>query len=92
MGQDNRYKTDVMLGEKYLDEQTGIEGTAVAVTFFQHACERVSLELVVAGKIEEYTFDAPRLTAVETGETMTASAPGGPDRASSHVRRGPLSR
>lgn len=73
-----RYATDVKLGERYRDEQTGIEGTATAVSFYQYGCERVSIEAVVAGKIEEYGFDAPRLTHVSTNERIAPSPrPGG---------------
>lgn len=72
------YTTDIVLGERYRDKQTGIEGVAVAVHFFQFACERVSIETVVNGKIEDYAFDAPRLTSVETGEQAQSERPGGP--------------
>lgn len=80
------YKSDIVLGERYVDEQTGIEGVATTVAFFQYACERTSLEVVVAGKIEEYTFDAPRLTHVSTGERATSEKTGGPDRGESRMR------
>jgi hypothetical protein len=87
-----KYASDIVLGERYLDEQTGIEGTAIALSFFQFGCERVSLELVVEGKIEEYGFDAPRLTRVNTGEKAETSATGGPARGVSHVRPGVVGR
>lgn len=74
------YRTDIKLGERYRDDQTGVEGVAVSVGFFQHACERVTLERVsdFDRKIEEYTFDAPRLTHVTTGLTARATKTGGP--------------
>ena len=75
-----KYASDIVLGEKYRDEQTGIEGIATSVSFYQHACERVVLELVVEGKIEEFAFDAPRLTHVETNRKATSEKTGGPDR------------
>jgi hypothetical protein len=87
-----KYESDIVLGERYRDEQTGIEGVATIISFFQHACERVSLELVVDGKIEEFTFDSPRLTRVSTGERATAEKTGGPDRGSSHLRPSHLGR
>ena len=80
------YGSDVLLGEKYRDGQTGIEGTAIAVIFFQHACERVELELVVDKKIETYTFDAPRLTHIETNHRATSEKTGGPDRGERGMR------
>ena len=86
------YRTDVRLGQRYRDAQTGITGTATAVTFHQHGCERVSLESVVAGKIEEYGFDAPRLVHIETEAPVTAARVGGPAKGVSHVRPGPVSR
>lgn len=73
-----KYRTDVKLGERYRDPQTGIEGTATAVTFYQYACERVSIETVVAGKIEEYGFDAPRLKHVDSNARPVQQRTGGP--------------
>jgi hypothetical protein len=73
-----KYGSDVELGKRYRDPQTGIEGTATAVTFYQYACERVMLETVVQGKIEEYGFDAPRLEDVDTKERADSKRPGGP--------------
>lgn len=86
MDRKHHYGSDVKLGEKYRDEQTGIEGISIAVTFFQHACERVTLELVVDGKIEEYTFDAPRLTHVDSGKQAEVDKTGGPDRGERNMR------
>ena len=86
------YRTDVRLGERYRDAQTGITGTATAVTFHQHGCERVGIETVIDGKIEEYAFDAPRLVHVETERPVTAVRVGGPAKGVSHVRPGPVSR
>lgn len=81
-----RYETDIRLGDRYVDKQTGIEGTATAVSFFQYGCERVSIETVVEGQIKEYGFDAPRLTHVETGQTATSTRTGGPEKGASHIR------
>ena len=74
------YRSDIVLGDRYVDKQTEIEGTATAIHFYQHGCERVTLETVVAGKIEEYGFDAPRLTHVASGVTATTTKTGGPER------------
>lgn len=76
------YATDIELGKKYRDERNGIEGTAVAVAFYEFACERVTIEHYNAtkGEMVEYTFDAPRLTAVDTGKTAIVTKTGGPDR------------
>jgi hypothetical protein len=75
------YSTEVVLGNKYRDTQTGIEGTAIAVTFWQHSCERVIIETVSAhdGKLEEYTFDSPRLELVSPpAKEYKKPANGGP--------------
>lgn len=85
------YTADVKLGEKYRDEQTGVEGTAVGLTF-QYGRVRVSIESVRDGEIKEYVFDAPRLASIETNEKIEADDNGGPDRGTSHVRRGPVAR
>lgn len=81
------FRTDIKLGERYIDEQTGFEGTATAIIFFQHGCERVDIETVVNGKIETFAFDAPRLKSVSTGIKATSTGTGGPDRSSSTLRR-----
>ena len=75
----NQFKTDIVLGEKYEDEQTGLVGIATAVTFHQHACERVMIEYVKDGDLKELVFDAPRLVHVETGVRATTEKTGGPD-------------
>jgi len=76
------YKSDIVLGERYVDEQTGYDGVAVSVHFYQHACERVSLEAYDANtkKVHETFFDAPRLTHVVTGKKAKAEKTGGPAR------------
>ena len=73
-----KYESDIKLGELYEDKQTGIKGHATGLFFYQHGCERVNIEVVVAGKIEEYSFDAPRLTHVETQKVATTTRTGGP--------------
>lgn len=76
------YRTDIKLGERYRDDQTGIEGVATSIHFYQHACERVTLEYVKPdGELQEVTFDSPRLTSVRTGKTATTTRTGGPARA-----------
>ena len=82
------YESDIVLGKKYRDEQTGVSGTATVLTFHQHGCERAALESVVNGEVIEQDFDAPRLTNVETGKKAESERTGGPTRGMSHVRPG----
>lgn len=84
------YKSDIILGEKYKDEQTGFEGVATGVFFYQHACERICLETYdgVNKKVIEFTFDAPRLTSMKTGKKAQVNKTGGPERGG--VRDGSL--
>lgn len=72
------FKSDTKLGEKYRDPLTGIEGMATAVTFYLHACERITLEWVKDGEIKYEAFDAPRLLHVESNEQPTTTRTGGP--------------
>jgi hypothetical protein len=86
------YKTDIKLGEKYRDKITGFEGTAVVISFFQHACERVSLRTLNKDmEIVEQSFDAPELVHVATGRQPGTSRTGGvrptPGRAQEPGRR-----
>lgn len=76
---ESQFVTDIVLGEKYRDEQTGIVGIATAVTFHQHACERVLIEYVKDGELKELVFDSPRLVNIETGEKAATEKTGGPD-------------
>ena len=87
-----KYQTDITLGERYVDTQTGIEGVATGITFFQYGCERVNLEVVVAGKIEDYGFDAPRLTHIATQKRAETTRTGGPAKGVSNVRPGAVTR
>ncbi len=93
MPRKQKYETDIQLGERYRDEQTGMEGIATAIFFFQHACERVQLERINSHnqQLEETVFDAPRLTHVGTGLRAVVARPGGPAR-EHHVRPGVVAR
>lgn len=86
----HQYKSDVVLGEKYRDTQTGYEGIAIVAAFFQHGCERITLESYDAERkeIKEMSFDAPRLQSVKTGRQATSERTGGPDKAPSGLMRG----
>lgn len=76
------YASEVILGEKYLDEQSGIEGVATSVHFYQYACERVTIELMTRdGVLQEATFDSPRLTHCASGKKVSIKKTGGPARA-----------
>lgn len=86
------FASEIELGKKYIDKQTGIKGVAIAVTFFQFGCERVGIEVVHAGEIKEYSFDAPRLTEVGKEQPVQADKTGGPERGTSHVRHSAVQR
>ena len=77
----NSLKTDLTLGERYIDKTTGLEGHLVAVHFYEHACERATLRyLTKQGDVAESTFDAPELVSVVTKESPKVTKTGGPDR------------
>ena len=88
----SKYSSDITIGEKYVDEQTGYEGVATSITFFQHACERIALESFDAQRkeVKVEIFDSPRLTSVKTGKTATSPRPGGPQMP--NAQRGGLGR
>lgn len=73
-----KLESDVKLGDRYRDPLTGFEGVATAVTFYLHACERVSLEFVKDGEVKYESFDAPRLVHVPSGTQPTTDRTGGP--------------
>ncbi len=86
------FASEIELGKRYIDKQTGIEGVVVVVSFFQFGCERVTLEVVREGEIKEYSFDAPRLTEVGKEEPVKSDKSGGPERGTSHVRQSAVQR
>ena len=86
------YKSDIVLGDKYREKSTGIEGKAVAVAFFEHACERVTLRYAHDGDVKEASFDAPEVEHIKTQTTPQVTKTGGPERASGTQRAGSFSR
>ena len=86
------YKSDIKMGERYVDTQTGYEGVVTSITFFQHACERVALETYDEQRREVKTeiFDSPRLTHTTTQKQATTTRTGGPGVP--NVQRGSLGR
>lgn len=83
------FETDIVLGQKYRNKHTGFVGTAIAVYFYEHACERVCLTgMNNQGEVVEYVFDALEVETIATAvpETPRSERTGGPhDR--SPVRR-----
>lgn len=79
----HNYQSDIILGEKYEDTQTGYVGVATGIHFYQHACERITLEAFEpkSKEVRELTFDAPRLVSVKTKKRATTDKTGGPARA-----------
>jgi hypothetical protein len=71
-------ENDVELGERYRDSVTGFCGVAIARHEYIHGCTRVTLQELIAGDVKEYSFDAPALVLVETGELVTSQRTGGP--------------
>lgn len=74
------YRSDIQLGEQYREKSTGLIGKAIAVAFFEHACERVTLRYLHDGDIKEASFDAPEVEAVKTNRTPVQQKSGGPAR------------
>lgn len=74
------YRSDITLGEQYREKSTGLVGKAVAIGFYEHACERVTLRYLHDGDIKEAAFDAPEVERVSTGRTPVQQATGGPSR------------
>jgi hypothetical protein len=82
------YKSDIKLGEQYQDTQTGFIGHAVAIVFYQHGCERVTLKgMNTNNEIVEYGFDAAEVEAVATRARPAVAKVGGPHGISAAPRR-----
>lgn len=76
-----KYRSDLKLGEQYREKSTGLVGKAVCISFFEHACERVTLRYLHDGDVREAAFDAPEVEHVETRRTPVQQKSGGPARA-----------
>ena len=67
-----KYKSELETGKRYRDTATGFEGTCIAVTFWQHGCERGTLKGINnQGDVVDYSFDAPELELVRTDGEKT---------------------
>lgn len=83
----NTYKSDLILGDTYRDNTTGLEGHLIGIHFYEHACERATLRYVDTQKrVQEISFDAPELVHVPTGVQAKSERTGGPARAEGRRR------
>lgn len=75
------YPSEIELNVQYRDTATGFKGQAIAVSFFQHGCERVTLRgMDHNGRVVEYGFDSPEVVRVDDDKPIKPSGdkPGGP--------------
>jgi hypothetical protein len=71
----NKYKSQVTLGQRYRDTATGFEGKCVAISFFEHGCERLTLKgMNGQNEIVEYAFDAPEVELITEGKPQPIRA------------------
>lgn len=81
------YNSEIQLGQRYRDINTGFEGTATVVSFFQHGCDRLTIKgMNKQGEIVEYAFDSPEV------ELITADAPPQPVKSLERKTGGPHDR
>ena len=81
MSQRTHDDKEVVLGRKYKDIIHGIEGTAMARYEFLMGCDRILVEYVEGGKIENQTFDVMQLVeATDDDVVAERRATGGPAR------------
>ena len=73
-----QYNSDIVLGEEYEHAKLELKGIASAIYFFQHACERVTLQYINDGELQEATFDSLELRHVETQAPVVSEKKGGP--------------
>jgi hypothetical protein len=86
------YRSDLVLGEKYRDKGTGLEGQLVVISFFEHACERGTLRYLDTNRqLQDASFDAPELVHVASEQAARTQKTGGPDRGGA-ARPGPAVR
>jgi hypothetical protein len=67
----------IVLGEKYRDEISGVEGVATSKTEYLYGCLRVCLEFTADGKLDEVYLDEQRLVPVEAKPTPPQATSGG---------------
>ena len=59
------YESDLKLGERYRDNTTDVEGTLIAVHFYEHACERGTLRYL-DGDYQDVLRRSHRLSSTES--------------------------
>lgn len=79
------YPSNIVLGREYKHKRSEASGHAIAVSFFENACERVTLEwfeknTLTGKKMHSESFDAVDLVDVETGVQAQSEKTGGPER------------
>lgn len=62
--------TNIKLGDRYRDTDTGFEGIANAVTIYEFRCPRVQLTALVDHKPAEHWFDEPKLEHVNGSKRL----------------------
>lgn len=68
----SKFETKIILGNQYKHKHSNIKGTAMAVYFYLHGCERVGILPKNSENNSWINFDASEL------EGITAENPGGP--------------
>lgn len=73
-----QHEHPVKLGKIYKDSIHNIEGVVSVYCHHMTGCDRVCIERVINGKVEEYWVDVTRLEAVKLTEEQ--ASPGGPGK------------
>lgn len=71
----------VKLGDTVRDTILGYKGVVTSITEYLYACRRIGIELKGhEGKLEEFTFDEPRLEVIKSMEPEPKPRRNGGDR------------
>jgi hypothetical protein len=69
------FETSIEFGERYRDKNSGYEGVATALYFYEFGCARVSLvSMDDKGDVKDLSFDEQSLVKVGTGKPVEAFA------------------
>ncbi|SMB85888.1 hypothetical protein [Deinococcus hopiensis] len=70
----------IILGKRYRDVHTGMEGVATGKFIYLYGCVRINIEFLNDGKLENEVFDEQRLEPVDAEEVVQPRATSGGPR------------
>lgn len=73
----HNYASQILLGKRYRDQDTGFEGVASCIAFYRNREEQVQLRALISSVPVEHWFDALLLTRIDDDSKAVGFGNGG---------------